>query len=86
MNKKFLIILIAIAILVTLKIYKDSNATVECWWGTLYPSLSTSAIIEEEPIIANANVEYYEGYGSKSIKYDFFLIEWFKQLWERLFL
>lgn len=83
-KKIILVISIAFIIVFGFKTY-NSSKTVECWWGTLYPSLSFVAFEDEaelESKISTLDTHYLPNNikEEKPIKYKFAIIEWFKEI------
>lgn len=81
MSKKIVIILLAILFIIIINFY-NSQRTVECWWGTVYPSLSFIAIEDEEEKdtgkISSLNNNYFY-LNEEPIKIKIAIVEWFKK-------
>lgn len=80
-KKIIFILLLSLIIFIGLDFY-NSQQTVECWWGTVYPSLSFIAIEDEEEKdtgkISSLNNNYFY-LNEESIKIKIAIVEWFKK-------
>lgn len=80
-KKIIFILLLSLIIFIGLDFY-NSQQTVECWWGTVYPSLSFIAIEDEEEKdtgkISSLNNNYFY-LNEEPIKIKIAIVEWFKK-------
>lgn len=86
MFKKIILFLITVfSFILGFNIY-NSYKTVECWWGTLYPSLSFVAVDEEPEYTSGKISSIEEDYipvikkEEKEISFKFAILEWFKEI------
>ena len=82
MFKKIIFILILGLIIFIGIDYYNSQKTVECWWGVVYPSLSFIAIEDEdedETKISALNTNYYYIDKEEPVKIKIAILEWFKK-------
>lgn len=80
MFKKIIFILI-LGLIVFIGIdYYNSQKTVECWWGVLYPSLSFIAVEDEDETKVSAldTNYYYINNEDEPVKIKIAILEWFK--------
>ena len=88
-KKIIFILLLSLIIFIGLDFY-NSQQTVECWWGVVYPSLSFIAVEDDEEVttihesmISSSDTNYF--YLSKGkiaeepIKLKMAIVEWFKK-------
>lgn len=80
MFKKIIFILVLGLIIFIGIDYYNSQKTVECWWGVLYPSLSFIAIEDEDETKVSAldTNYYYINNEDEPIKIKIAILEWFK--------
>ena len=89
-KKIIFILLLSLIIFIGLDFY-NSQQTVECWWGVVYPSLSFIAVEDDEEVttvhesmISSSDINYF--YLSKDkieeepIKLKMAIVEWFKSI------
>ena len=89
-KKIIFILLLSLIIFIGLDFY-NSQQTVECWWGVMYPSLSFIAIEDEEEVtaihksmISSSDTNYFYLSEDKieeeePIKFKIAIVEWFKK-------
>ena len=89
-KKIIFILLLSLIIFIGLDFY-NSQQTVECWWGVMYPSLSFIAIEDEEEVttmhksmVSSSDTNYFYLSEDKSeeeepIKFKMAIVEWFKK-------
>lgn len=91
MKKIVIIALIILFIIIMLFKYYDSQKTVECWWGTIYPTLSfvgfedTDGKEQEKTAKISASDKdyiYFKEAEEKPIKIKFILFELFKKFFK----
>ena len=80
MFKKIIFILVLGLIIFVGIDYYNSQKTVECWWGVLYPSLSFIAIEDEEKTkVSTLDTNYYYiNNEDEPVKIKIAILEWFK--------
>ena len=86
MFKKIIFILILGLIIFIGIDYYNSQKTVECWWGVVYPSLSFIAIEDEdedETKISALDTNYYYIDKEEPVKIKIAILEWFKKHFQK---
>ena len=80
MFKKIIFILVLGLIIFVGIDYYNSQKTVECWWGVLYPSLSLIAVEDEDETKVSAldTNYYYINNEDEPVKIKIAILEWFK--------
>ena len=91
-KKIIFILLLALLIFIGIDFY-NSQKTVECWWGVMYPSLSFIAIEDEEDtsarkaMISSSDINYFyiseDEVEEEPIKFKIAIVEWFKKHFEK---
>lgn len=89
-KKIIFILLLSLIIFIGLDFY-NSQQTVECWWGVMYPSLSFIAIEDEEEVtttmhksmVSSSDTNYFylseDKIEEEPIKFKIAIVEWFKK-------
>ena len=90
-KKIIFILLLSLIIFIGLDFY-NSQQTVECWWGVVYPSLSFIAVEDDEEVttvhesmISSSDINYFYLSEDKieeeeePIKFKIAIVEWFKK-------
>lgn len=84
MIKKIILILIIIGLIFMCVKYYNSQKTIECWWGVLYPSLTNVGFEDDTELdskISSSNPDYIPtNFEKKPIKIKIAIFEWFKNL------
>ena len=80
MFKKIIFILVLGLIIFIGIDYYNSQKTVECWWGVLYPSLSFIAVEDEKDTkVSTLDTNYYYiNNEDEPVKIKIAILEWFK--------
>lgn len=87
MKKLIISLIICFVLFIGLEWYQ-SQKTVECWWGVLYPALSFIAVEDDsednKTQISSLNPQYvYVNYEEEPIKMKIAIVEWFKNTFKK---
>ena len=86
MFKKIIFVLLIFILVIIGVRYYNSQKTVECWWGVMYPSLSFIAFEEEdenEEKISSLDTNFTYTKKEEPVKVKIGIIEWIKNLKEK---
>ena len=82
MGKKILIGILGLCIIIFGVWYYNSQKSVECWWGVLYPPLSFVGFEEDNTQraeISSLDKDYFYIQKEEPIKFKFAIVEWFEE-------